>query len=151
MSKRPPCPPGYPHVIPYFVVKDADAAMAFYQKAFGFEKRMAMPGPDGKTGHAELTFHDSMIMLGPVSAHASSEWPHKPPALSKMVSPITLYVYCDDVDALHARAVEAGGKSIRPPQDQFYGDRTCTVEDPDGYWWSFATNVADFDPSKTPK
>lgn len=150
MSKRPPRPQGYPWVIPYFVVNDADAAIEFYQRAFGFEKRMAMPGPDGKTGHAELTFRDSMIMLGPANSH-SSEWPHKPPALSKVVSPISLYVYCDDVDALYARAVAAGAKSIKPPQDQFYGDRNCVLEDPDGYWWNFATNVADFDPTKSPK
>jgi uncharacterized glyoxalase superfamily protein PhnB len=136
-------------VIPYFVVKDADAAIAFYQTAFGFEKHMAMAGPDGKTGHAELRFRDSMIMLGP--ACSSSEWPHKPPVLSKVASPITLYIYCDDVDALFARATAAGAKAIKPPQDQFYGDRTCTLEDPDGYWWSFATNVADFDPTKAPK
>ena len=62
----------------------------------------------------------------------------------------SLYVYCEDVDALFARAVAAGAKAIKPPQDQFYGDRTCTVEDQDGYWWNFATNVADFDPSKAP-
>lgn len=150
MSKRPPRPQGYPWLIPYFVVKDADAALEFYQKAFGFEKRMAMPGPDGKTGHAELMFHDSMIMLGPASAH-TSEWQHKPPSMTKVVSPITLYVYCDDVDAMHARAIAAGAKSIKPPQDQFYGDRNCVLEDPDGYWWNFATNVADFDPSNAPK
>jgi uncharacterized glyoxalase superfamily protein PhnB len=62
-----------------------------------------------------------------------------------------MYVYCDDVDALFNRAVAAGAKAIRPPADMFYGDRVCTVEDPNHYLWTFATNVADFDPSKAPK
>ena len=91
-----------------------------------------------------------MIMFGPVSAH-SSEWAYKPPAMSQVLSPICLYVYCDDVDAVYARATAAGAKTIKPLQDQFYGDRTCVLEDPDGYWWNFATNVADFDPTKAPK
>ena len=149
MSKRPPRQEGYPWLIPYLIVKDADAALAFYQKAFGFEKRMAMPGPEGKTMLAEMNWHDAMIMFGVPCPN--SDWPHRPPAESKVASPITPYLYCEDVDALFARATAAGAKSIRAPQDQFYGDRTCTIEDPDGYWWSFATNVADFDPSKAPK
>lgn len=151
MSKRPSRPQGYPSLIPYLVVKDADAALAFYQKAFGFEKRMAVPGPDGKTGHAEMTCRDSMIMFGAVPESKAHEWPCRSPAVQGVVSPITLYVYCDDVDACFARAVEAGAKGVKPPQDMWYGDRVCQLEDPDGYWWHFATNVADFDPSKAPQ
>jgi PhnB protein len=148
MSKRPARQQGYPWLIPYLVVKDADAAIDFYQRAFGFEKRMAMPGPDGRTGHVEMVWHDTMIMFGPECA--SAEWPHKPPVTSGITSPITLYVYCEDVDALFTRATKAGAKGIKPHQDMFYGDRVCTLQDPDGYWWNFATNVADFDPSKAP-
>lgn len=151
MSKRPPRPHNCPWLTPYLVVKDSDAAIAFYEKAFGFEKRMAMPSPDGKTGHAEMTYRDSLIMFGRVSSQPSSDCPYKPPAMTQVVSPISLYVYCDDVDALFARATAAGAKALKPPQDQFYGDRTCWLEDPDGYYWYFATNVADFDPSKMPK
>jgi uncharacterized glyoxalase superfamily protein PhnB len=137
--------------MPYLVMKDADAALDFYQKAFGFEKRMAHPGPDGKTMHAEMTWHDSMIMFGAVPESKAKEWPCRPPVVQGVASPITLYVYCDDVDALFTRAVAAGAKAIKPPQDMWYGDRVCQLEDPDGYWWHFATNVADFDPSKAPQ
>lgn len=148
MSKRPPRPSGNSWLSPYLVVRDADAALAFYQKAFGLEKRMAIPGPGGKIAHAEILWHDVTIMMG--VPHGTSEWPHQPPTVSKIVSPISLYLYCDDVDALYARAVAAGARGIKSPEDQFYGDRVCLLEDPDGYWWYFATNVADFDPSKTP-
>jgi PhnB protein len=149
MSKRPPRPAGYPWLTPYLVVSDADAAIDFYQRAFGFVKRMALKGPNGKSCHVEMTFNqDSLIMFG--TPHEGGEWPQKPPALSKVAAPISLYVYCDDVDMLFQRAVAAGAKVYKEPKDQFYGDRTCCLEDPDGYQWHFATNVADFDPNKTP-
>jgi len=147
MSKRPPRPPGTPWISPYLTVKDADAALDFYQRAFGFEKKSVMPGPDGRTSHVELGWHDGMIMFGPEGAYGSTT---KAPASSGAASPVTLYVYCDDVDALFARATAAGAKVIFPPQDMFWGDRLCKLTDPDGHIWNFATNVADFDPTKGP-
>jgi len=150
MSKRPPCPSGCSWLSPYLMVRDADAALAFYEKAFGFKKRMTVPGPDGKSMHAEAMWKDIVIMFGAVPESKMAEWECRPPVLQGVRSPVSLYVYCEDVDALFKRAIAAGAKEIKPPQDQFYGDRTCALEDPDGYWWNFATNVADFDPSKTP-
>lgn len=149
MSKRPPRQEGYPWLMPYLIVKDSDAALDFYQRAFGFTKRMAMPGPNGKTMHAELNWHDAVIMIG-TPMEERPDFPHKTPAATGVASPIVPYLYCDDVDALYARATAAGAAGLKPPQDMFYGDRVCTLKDPDGYWWNFATNVADFDPSKAP-
>lgn len=145
MSKRPARPAGTPWLSPYLVVKDADAALDFYQRAFGFEKRCAIPGPNGKTGHAEMVWQEALIMFGPEGACNA-----KSPATSGIDSPVNLYAYCDDVDALYARATKAGAKSVLPPQEMFWGDRMCKLLDPDGHSWSFATNVADFDPSKVP-
>ncbi len=149
MSKRPARPCGAPWLSPYLVVKDADAAIDFYQRAFGFQKKMAMPGPDGRTGHVEMVWQDALIMFGPECA--STEHNMKSPATSGVESPVGLYVYCEDVDALYAQAIKAGAKSSKPPQTMFWGDRMCSVQDPDGHHWSFATNVADFDPSKIPQ
>jgi PhnB protein len=149
MSKRPACPQGTPWLSPYLTVKDSDTAIDFYQRAFGFEKRFSMPGPDGKTAHVEMRWRDAMIMFGPEQTRG--ECPSKAPATTGVASPVGMYVYCDDVDTLFARAVAAGAKVVSSPQDMFYGDRQCTLEDPDGHRWYFATNVADFDPSKAPK
>jgi uncharacterized glyoxalase superfamily protein PhnB len=44
-----------------------------------------------------------------------------------------------EVDAVHARALAAGGTSVRPPEDQSYGGRACTVGDPEGNQWSFGS------------
>jgi PhnB protein len=133
--------------MPYLTVKDADAALAFYEKAFGFEKKMVMPGPDGKAMHVEVTWRDAVIMFGP----ESPQNPSKAPATLGVRPPSGVYIYVEDVDALFKRATAAGAKIDRPPTDMFYGDRTCSLIDPDGHVWGFGTNVADFDPAKAPK
>src|SRR5262249_41108693 len=126
----------------------SDRALDFYQRAFGFEKKFAMPGPDGKTRHAEMTWRGSSIMFGPESGDPTGKC--KAPVTSGINPPGNPYGYCDDVDAFFKRATAAGAKVGAPPQDMFYGDRVCNVTDPDGHVWYFATNVADFDPSKVP-
>lgn len=144
MSQRPARAAGMPWLSPYLSVQDADAALDFYQRAFGFEKRMAMPGPDGRTKHAEMTYHDMVIMFG-------NGGKAQTPAVTGVTSPVGLYIYCEDVDALYQRATAAGAKSGSPPTDMFYGDRVCELLDPDGLTWWFATNVADFNPSNVPQ
>ena len=54
-----------------------------------------------------------------------------------------IHLYVKDVDATVARAVAAGGKLVRPLQDQFYGDRTGSIEDPFGHMWYVATHTRD--------
>jgi uncharacterized glyoxalase superfamily protein PhnB len=136
MSERPIRPPQTPWLMPYLTVKDAEATLDFYQRAFGFEKKFAMTGPDGRVGHAEVIWNDAVIMFGPECA---SDPAVKAPSTLGIRSPVTLYLYCKDVDALHARATAAGAVSQQAPQDMFWGDRMCTLTDPDGHKWSFAT------------
>ena len=73
------------------------------------------------------------------------------PASSGATDSLSLYVYVPNVDALAARAERAGARMIQRPADQFWGDRIAVFKDPDGYHWTFATNVGEFDPEKAPK
>jgi PhnB protein len=148
MASRPAKPAGTSWIAPYLTVKDADASIAFYERAFGFTKKFAMARPDGQTGHGEMTYRDAVIMFGPEGDYHG---PCRAPATLGINSPVALYVYCDDVDALFARATAVGARPAQPPTTQFYGDRNCKLIDPDGHIWYFATNVADFDPSKPAK
>lgn len=148
MPTRPPKPAKMSWLAPYLVVKDADAAADFYTRAFGFEKRFSMPMPDGRTGHTEMAYRDSVIMFGPEAGYGGV---CKTPANLGVMSPVGLYVYCDDVDALYSRATAEGASADGPPQTMFYGDRMVKLTDPDGHIWYFATNVADFDPAHAPK
>lgn len=147
MTKRPAKPVESPWISPYLTVKDVDAALSFYQKAFGFEKRFSMPGPDGRAAHAEMVWQEGSFMLGCEGGNNKC----KAPVTTGTRPPVSLYVYCEDVDSLFKRATTAGAKTETLPQDMFWGDRMCTLIDPDGHIWNFATNVADFDPSKAPK
>ncbi len=129
--------PGMPWLTPYLVVKNAEAALDFYQRAFGFEKKFAMPGPDGRIRHAEVKHEEAVIMFGPENNTGACD--AQAPATTGISPPVGLYLYCSDVDALFASATAAGARATQPPHDEFWGDRICQVYDPDGHQWTFAT------------
>ncbi len=141
-------PPGAPAIISYLTSRSAEEAIDFYQRAFGFELKNSVPNPEGKIMHAELAYKESWIMLSPEGSFGSKM---RTPENTKTPCPISLYVYCEDVDALFRQAADAGAQVLAQPEDMFWGDRVCSLADPDGYQWSFATKVGEFDPSKMPK
>ena len=136
MSDVTPIPDGYETITPYLSVKDGEAAIEFYKKAFGATEVMRMPGPQGKgVGHADL------VLFGRMHLMLADEYPEmghvSPQTLGG--SPVLLHIYVEDVDATVERAVSAGAKLTRPLRDEFYGDRSGGIEDPFGHHWSFAT------------
>lgn len=139
-------PEGYEQVTPYLCVDGAARAIEFYQRAFGATEGMRLTQPDGRVGHAEIRIGRAPIML-------ADEFPEMgirgPRTLGG--SPVTIHLYVEDVDALAARAIAAGATVKRPVQDQFYGDRSVTLEDPFGHVWSFATHKEDVSPEEMRK
>jgi len=136
-------PDGYPQVTPYLCVDGADAAIDFYRTVLGATERLRMPGPNGRIGHCELELGDSVIML-------SDEHPEMGVAGPRTIggTPVTISVYVEDVDAVYQRAVEAGATSLRPLENQFYGDRSAQFEDPFGHRWNIASHVEDVSPEE---
>ena len=131
-------------MVPYLTLPDPAAAMHFYQDAFGFESKYALTDDHGKVQHAEMTWWgDGRLMLGPESEEHTS----RAPTTTGTPSPVGLYVYTDDVAALFKKAMENGAFEIQDPQVTFWGDRVAILADPWGYKWTFAQNVADFDPN----
>jgi PhnB protein len=119
-------------------VKDMKAAMSFYQKAFGFEKRGDMAkGPDGKPIHAELILRDSVLMLSP----EVEGWGKSARTLGG--SPSVLYLYVENADKVFAKALKLGATQKMPVTDMFWGDRCGSLIDPDGYAWSVTTHIAE--------
>ena len=127
----------YGSVTAMLTVTDVKAAVTFYQKALGFTKRGIMNGPDGKAIHAELTLRGTTLMLGP-------EMPQMGARAAKTVgaSPTSLYLLTENVDKVVAKALKLGATSKGPVMDMFWGDRTGTIVDPDGYTWMVATHIA---------
>ena len=146
MADVKPIPDGYPRVTPYLVVEGAAAAIEFYENVLGAKERMRMDAPEGKIGHAELEFGDSLVML-------ADEFPDMGALSPKTIggSPVTLSLYVEDVDAVFDAALAAGATSVRPAENQFYGDRTGQFEDPFGHRWSVATHVEDVPPDEMEK
>ena len=133
----------YTAVTAALCVTDVKAAADFYQKAFGFQKRSTMKGPDGKPLHAELTIRGTTLMLGP-------EMPEMGARSAKNVgaSPTTLYLIVENVDKIVAKAVKLGAKPLGPVSDMFWGDRCGRLVDPEGYSWYIATHIADPTPAQ---
>ena len=146
MADVQPIPDGYPRVTPYLIIDGAAAAIEFYEKVLGAKERFRMDAPGGRLGHAELELGESLIML-------ADEFPDMDIRGPKTFggSPVTISVYVEDVDAVFAAALAAGGTSVRPVEDQFYGDRNGQFEDPFGHRWSVATHVEDVPPEEMEK
>jgi PhnB protein len=125
------------------LIKGAAAAIDFYKQAFGAVEVMRMPQPDGRVGHAELKFGDSHVML-------ADEFPELdvvgPRTLGN--SPVGLLLYVDNVDKTVERAVAFGATLKKSVQDQPYGDRNGTLEDPFGHKWTIAVHLEDVSPEE---
>ena len=124
-------PEGFRTVNTYLTVPGIARLIDFLKQAFGAEEiGHRHMDPAGRVMHAEAKIGDTIVMMGePVGP-----WPAKP---------CNLYVYVEDVDKVYQKAVEAGAKSLDTPKDQFYGDRSCGVEDPSGNTWWIATHIED--------
>ncbi len=143
-----PIPEGFTTLTPYVTVKDGNAAIEFYKKAFGAEEIFRMPGPDGKSVmHAELQIGNARMMLAeefpaPVGAKAPG---------SVNATTVTMHLYVPDADASFKRALDAGATTIFEPMDAFWGDRFGKVADPFGHQWGIATHMQDLTPEEIAK
>ncbi len=147
MTSRPkPIPDGYHTATPYLIVNDAAQAIEFYKEAFGATELLRMAKPDGKIGHAEIRIDDSTIMLADEFPEMGARSPQ-----SFGGSPVSIFLYVENVDAVFAQTVAAGAVVQRPVADQFYGDRMGGVKDPFGHAWYIATHVEDVSPEEMRK
>ena len=143
-----PVPEGFHTVTPQLTLDDCAGAIDWYKKALGATETSRAVGPDGKIMHAELKIGDSRIMLNDAMMGGKG-----PKAMGG--SPISLWIYVDDCDALFNRAVGAGAQVMPGPMgaltDQFWGDRSGTLTDPHGYRWTIATHKEDLTPEEMKK
>ncbi len=138
MSEVQAIPAGSAAVLPYLVIKNAAAALDFYQKAFGAETTMRLNMPSGVVMHAEMRIGGATFMF----SEQSDEWGNKSPDMLGS-SPVTLMVYVPDVDAFVQRAAAAGATITMPVSDQFWGDRSGCLQDPFGHLWMISTHIED--------
>ena len=129
-------PEGFHTITPQLVLDNAAETIDWYTKAFGARELSRSAGPDGKIMHAEIAIGDSRFMVNDAMMGAKG-----PKALGG--SPVSLWLYVEDSDALYNRAVGAGATVQMAMADQFWGDRAGSVADPAGFTWWIATRKED--------
>ncbi len=132
---RPVMRPVMLHCYPCLTYADPDAALVFLREAFDFVPLVVHRDADGRIVHAEVARGSVALMIGPPRAErgwaAASSLPQRHASLYVALVEATSH----DVDALFARAWEAGALVTRPPEDTPYGTREFTVRDPEGQEW----------------
>jgi PhnB protein len=108
-------------VLPYLHPEDARKQIDFLQRAFGAEEMMVVEA-GGRIMHGALRIGDAVVELGEPENRAG-------------IPTNGMFLFVDDVDAVYARALEAGAMSYRTPEDLPYGMRSALVRDPAGYFW----------------
>lgn len=129
-------PEGFHTITPNIVVSDAEKAIALYEAALGatLSMKMMMPGTAKvmhacvQIGNSKLFLCDELPMFGTVAPKGKDQGS-------------SFYVYVDDVDAQHSKALKAGMEEKSAPTDMFWGDRNGVVLDPYGHSWTLATKV----------
>ena len=119
--------------------RDPIAAVTWLERAFGFKPHAVYKDDAGQVIHAELTFGNGMIMIGPVDKGDFGKRFMTMPDKAGGRCTQSIYVIVDDVDGHHARAATAGAEIVIAPKDESYGGRNYSVRDPDGHVWSFGS------------
>lgn len=136
MSNVKPIPDNSSVVIPMLVCRNVAAQIEFCKTVFGAIELGNRPGPDGSKAHGLLTINGAMIII-------EAEWPSLASCAprSDASSPVVIFVYVEEVDAVIGRAVATGAKILLPVKNQFWGDRTGRIMDNEGHVWTVATRI----------
>lgn len=116
---------GYQGIVPYLFYDDAEAAMDWYTKVFGFEEIGRWSNAAGKIHNAEMRVGNTELWLdGSGRKRETDERPH------------WIGIWVDDVDAIYKK-VTAAGVTVDAPVDREFGVRMLNVPDGMGYLWGF--------------
>lgn len=128
-----------PRLYPMMRYRDAPAAMAFLEEAFGFKRRQVIANEDGTIAHAELTLGPSILMLGSDREDRLS---------GSRVGLGWMYVAVDDPDAHCDRAQDAGAEVVVELHDTDYGSRDYAARDLESNLWYFGTYRPSAEPAR---
>jgi uncharacterized glyoxalase superfamily protein PhnB len=121
-------PSGYTSVAPYLIVNGATDTIDFLRRVFGAVELRRFEDASGKLVHAEVRIDDTVLMI----ADGAEGWPPMP---------AHVHIYVPDVDAVYARALEAGAESVQAPVKKDDADKRGGVKDRGGVTWWIATKV----------
>jgi uncharacterized glyoxalase superfamily protein PhnB len=111
-------------ITPYLYYEDAQAALEWLARVFGFGRSAWDVGKSGRVEEAEIEVGSAKVMMT-----------GKAPGINEGAGTL-LIVHVDDVDAQFERMTSAGVEADAP-RDEAYGPRAFNVTDPWGYRWYF--------------
>lgn len=128
---------------PRLIVRGADAALQFYQRAFDARIEERFADDTGRVVHAALSIRGAIVALTEerLAFHNAS-----PDSLGG--SPVILNLVVDDVDQLGRQLTAAGAKVVFPIADQYYGHREGRFSDPFGHLWIISTITEQLTPAE---
>jgi uncharacterized glyoxalase superfamily protein PhnB len=132
-----PAKPTRSTIIAALRYRDTNRALDFLVNTFGFAEHVVFRDDKGAVGHAELTFGNGMIMLGPVAETAFGKVMRQPDEAGGVTA--SLYAIVTDPDEHYERVKSAGFEIVLPLRDEHYGGREYSCRDPEGHVWSFGT------------
>jgi uncharacterized glyoxalase superfamily protein PhnB len=132
-------------IIPCFAYRDPAAAIAWLKKALGFTEHSRYE-ENGIIAHAELSFGNGMIMIGPIDTGTPFGRYMIQPGETGGRQTQPPYLIVADADATHAAVEAAGGEILIAIKTESYGGRGFSCRDPEGFVWSVGT----YDPWERP-
>lgn len=127
----------------YITVNNAAEAIAFYASVFGATEKFRLTEPSGRIGHVQMDFGGPTLLI----AEEFPEYGTAAPTPGAAAA-VRLHLHVDQCDEIIARAVKAGAKLERAPQDQFYGERSGSFHDPFGHCWLVGHTIEEVTPEE---
>jgi uncharacterized glyoxalase superfamily protein PhnB len=125
----------HPNIFPALRYRDANAAIEWLERAFGFQEKAVYRGEDGAVSHAELALGAGLVMLG---QSRPDGWLGGS-APDARASTGSIYIVVADPDTHYEHAQAAGAEIVRELTDEDYGSREYSARDLEGNLWSFGT------------
>ena len=125
--------------IPNLIYSEANAAVSFLKKAFGFKERGVYKDDNGKIFHAQLVLGKALIMVNPFNPDSAFGKMLNLPKNLEGYNTQTPYFIIENVDEHYKNAKANGAEIVMDIMDEDYGGRGYSCKDPEGNIWSFGS------------
>ena len=133
----------YAPIVITFRYKEANEAIDWLSRAFGFTIKVVHSEEDGSVANAQLVLNNSMIMLASERDNEFDRFVKHPQELDGY-NTISPYIIVEDIETHYKTAVKNGAEILLPLTMQDYGGGGYTCKDIEGYLWNFGS----YDPWK---
>ncbi|HEY7901276.1 MAG TPA: VOC family protein [Caulobacteraceae bacterium] len=131
---------------PQIFYRDPRAAIAWLERAFGFETTLLVTDDAGAVAHAEMGLGLGRFNIGAELASNDILGPARmksPASLDGQGTQFVRVALESGLDAHCATAEAAGARITQRPETQFYGSRVYRALDSEGHVWTFDQPVSE--------